>query len=51
VILLGEQLTVAEVAGLALIVVGAEITVRGDRARRAGSKAKAYELRVYPPFN
>jgi drug/metabolite transporter (DMT)-like permease len=39
VILLGEQLTIAEVAGLALIIVGAEITLRADSAKRAGGKS------------
>ena len=35
-ILLGEQLMIAEVAGLALIIVGAEITLTGESAKRAG---------------
>ncbi len=51
VVLLGEALTVAAVVGLALIIVGAEITLRGDRARRAGGKAKAHEYRSRPPFH
>ncbi len=51
VILLGEQLTIAEVAGLALIIVGAEITLRGDSAKRAGGKAIAHELRAHLPFH
>jgi drug/metabolite transporter (DMT)-like permease len=51
VILLGEPLTIAAVAGLALIIVGAEITLRGDSARRAGGKAKAHEYRTHPPFH
>ena len=51
VILLGEPLTIAAVAGLALIIVGAEITLRGDSAKRAGGKAKAHEYRAHPPFH
>ena len=51
VILLGEQLTIAEVAGLALIIVGAEITLRGDSAKRAGGKAIAHELRAHLPLH
>jgi drug/metabolite transporter (DMT)-like permease len=51
VILLGEPLTIAAVAGLALIIVGAEITLRGDTAKRAGGKAKAHEYRAHPPFH
>jgi drug/metabolite transporter (DMT)-like permease len=43
VILLGEHLTIDEIVGLALIIVGAEITLRGDSAKRAGGKAKAHE--------
>jgi hypothetical protein len=49
VILLGEQLTIDEIIGLALIIVGAEITLRGDSAKRAGGKAKAHEYRPHPP--
>jgi hypothetical protein len=33
----------AIVLGLALIIVGAEIRLRGDRAKRGGRKAKAHE--------
>ncbi|MFL6032662.1 MAG: DMT family transporter, partial [Rubrobacteraceae bacterium] len=51
VILLGEQLTIDEIIGLALIIVGAEITLRGDSAKRAGGKAKAHEYRTHPPFH
>ncbi len=51
VFLLGESLTIAAIVGLALIIVGAEITLRGDRARRAGGKAKAHEYRARPPFH
>jgi drug/metabolite transporter (DMT)-like permease len=47
--LLREQLTIATVAGLALIIVGAEITLRGDSAKRAGGKAHQY--RPHPPFH
>jgi drug/metabolite transporter (DMT)-like permease len=50
-ILLGEQLTIAAVAVLALIIVGAEITLRGDSAKRRGRKAKAHEYRPHPPFH
>ena len=49
--MLGEPLTIAAVAGLALIIVGAEITLCGDNARRAGGKAKAHEYRPHPPFH
>jgi drug/metabolite transporter (DMT)-like permease len=51
VILLGEPLTLVEVLGLVLIIVGAEITLRGDSAKRAGGKAKAHEYRPHPPFH
>ena len=51
VILLGEQLTIDEVIGLALIIVGAEITFRGDSAKCAGQKAKAHQYRPHPPFH
>jgi drug/metabolite transporter (DMT)-like permease len=51
VILLGEQLTIDEIIGLALIIVGAEITLRGDSAKRAGGIAKAHEYRAHPPFH
>ena len=51
VVLLGEHLTIAAVVGLALIIVGAEITLRGDSARRAGGKATAHQYRPHPPFH
>jgi drug/metabolite transporter (DMT)-like permease len=51
VILLGEPLTLVEVLGLVLIIVGAEITLRGDSAKRAGGEAKAHEYRPHPPFH
>src|SRR5215210_8450311 len=51
VILLGEQLTIAAVIGLALIIVGAEITLRGDSAKRVGGEAKVHEYRPHPPFH
>jgi drug/metabolite transporter (DMT)-like permease len=51
VILPGEQLTIAAVAVLALIIVGAEIRLRGDSAKRGGRKAKAHEYRPHPPFH
>ena len=50
-ILLGEQLTIAAVVGLALIIVGAEITLRGDSAKRVGGEAKVHEYRPHPPFH
>jgi drug/metabolite transporter (DMT)-like permease len=51
VILLGEQLTIVAIAGLALIIIGAEITLRGDSAKRGGRKARAHEYRPHPPFH
>jgi drug/metabolite transporter (DMT)-like permease len=51
VVLLGERLAVAAVVGLALIIVGAEITLRADSAKRAGGKAKAHQCRARPPFH
>jgi drug/metabolite transporter (DMT)-like permease len=51
VILLGEPLTVAGILGLALIIIGAEITLRGDSAKRAGDMAKAHEYRSHPPLH
>jgi hypothetical protein len=51
VILLGEPLTVAGILGLALIIIGAEITLRGDSAKRAGGMAKAHEYRSHPPLH
>jgi drug/metabolite transporter (DMT)-like permease len=49
VVLLGERITIPAIVGLALIIGGAEITLRGDRAKRAGGKAKAHEYRAHPP--
>jgi hypothetical protein len=46
----GRPLTIAAVVGLALIIIGAEITLRGDSARRAGGEAKAHEYRAHPPI-
>ena len=51
VILPGEQLTIDGIIRLALIIVGAAITLRGDSAKRAGGKAKAHEYRPHPPFH
>ncbi len=51
VVLLGETLTFVEILGLALIIVGAEIILRGDSAKRAGGVAKAHQYRPHPPFH
>jgi drug/metabolite transporter (DMT)-like permease len=51
VLFLGEALTLASVLGLALIIVGAEITLRGDRSKGAGDEAKALRYRPHPPFH
>ncbi|MDQ3636600.1 MAG: DMT family transporter, partial [Actinomycetota bacterium] len=51
VVLLGERITIPAIVGLALIIGGAEITLRGDSAKRAGGKAKAHEYRARPPFH
>ena len=51
VVLLGEPLTIAAIVGLALIIVGAEITLRGDHAKRGGGEAKAHQYRPHPPFH
>ncbi len=51
VVLLGERITLPAIVGLALIIGGAEITLRGDGAKRAAGKAKAHEYRVRPPFH
>jgi hypothetical protein len=40
VVLLGERITIPAVVGLALIIGGAEITLRGDGTKHAGGKAK-----------
>jgi drug/metabolite transporter (DMT)-like permease len=50
VVLLGERITIPAVVGLALIIGGAEITLRGDRAKRTAGKAKAHEYRARPPL-
>jgi drug/metabolite transporter (DMT)-like permease len=50
VLILGEHLTISEVVGLALIITGAEITLRGAGARGRGGVAKA-QLRAHPPFH
>jgi hypothetical protein len=41
----------AIVLGKALIIVGAEIRLRGVTAKRGGRKAKAHEYRPHPPFH
>lgn len=51
VVLLGELITPPTIVGLALIIGGAEITLRGDGARHAGGKARAHEYRAHPPFH
>ena len=51
VMLHGEPLTIAATVGLSLIIVGAEITLRADSARRTGGKAKAHQYRAHPPFH
>ena len=51
VVLLGERITLPAIVGLALIIGGAEITLRGDSAKRAGGEAKAHEYRAHPPFH
>jgi len=51
VVLLGERITIPAIVGLAPIIGGAEITLRGDSAKRAGGKAKAHEYRAHPPFH
>jgi len=51
VVLLGERITIPAIVGLALIIGGAEITLRGDSAKRAGGEAKAHEYRAHPPFH
>lgn len=50
VLLLGEPLTVAAVVGLVLIIGGAEITLRGASARRAGGGVKV-RSQAHPPFH
>jgi drug/metabolite transporter (DMT)-like permease len=51
VMLHGEPLTIAQTVGLSLFIVGAEITLRGDSARRTGGKAKAHQYRAHLPFH
>ena len=48
--LLGESLTVAAVIGLGLIIVGAELTLRGAGARRSSREATD-RPRIHPPFH
>ena len=50
VLLLGESLTVAAVIGLVLIIVGAEITLRGAGNRHSGGDLRI-QHRVHPPFH
>ncbi|HZB82664.1 MAG TPA: DMT family transporter [Rubrobacteraceae bacterium] len=50
VLLLGESLTVAAVIGLVLIIVGAEITLRGAGNRHSGGDLRT-QHRVHPPFH
>ncbi len=51
VLLLGESLTAASVIGLALIIAGAEITLRGAGARRPGREVRARPRAHPPPFH
>jgi drug/metabolite transporter (DMT)-like permease len=51
VVLLVERITLPAIFGLALIIGGAEITLRGDSTKRAGGKAKAHEYRARPPLH
>ena len=50
VLLLGESLTVVAVTGLVLIIVGAEITLRGAGNRHSGGDLRT-QHRVHPPFH
>jgi drug/metabolite transporter (DMT)-like permease len=50
VLLLGESLTVAAVIGLVLIIVGAEITLRGASNHYSGGDLRT-KHRVHPPFH
>ena len=50
VLLLGESLTVAAVIGLVLIIVGAEITLRGAGNRHSGGDLRT-QYRIHPPFH
>lgn len=51
VLLLGESLTVAAVIGLALIIVGAEITLRGASDQHSGRSEIRARHRIHPPFH
>ncbi|HSL01023.1 MAG TPA: DMT family transporter [Rubrobacteraceae bacterium] len=51
VVLLGESLTISAIIGLALIIAGAEITLRGDSTKRSGGEARAHQYRPHPPFH
>ncbi|MBV9453203.1 MAG: DMT family transporter [Rubrobacter sp.] len=50
VLLLGESLTVAAVIGLVLIIVGAEITLRGASNHCSGGDLRT-QYQVHPPFH
>jgi drug/metabolite transporter (DMT)-like permease len=50
VLLLGESLTVVAVTGLVLIIVGAEITLRGAGNRHSGGDLRT-QYRIHPPFH
>ena len=50
VLLLGETLTVWAVVGLVLIIVGAEVTLRGARRRSSGSDLRS-RYQIHPPFH
>ncbi len=47
--MLEERITLPAIVGLALIIGVAEITLRGDGAKRAGRKA--HEYRARPPLH
>ncbi len=50
-LLLGEPLTVAAVIGLVLIILGAEVTLRGAGARHSGGGGARARSRWHPPFH
>lgn len=50
VLLLAERLTIAAIIGLALIILGAEITLRGAGDRRSRSTLRS-RYRAHPPFH
>jgi drug/metabolite transporter (DMT)-like permease len=50
VLLLGETLTVWAVVGLVLIIVGAEVTLRGGKGRHSGSDLRS-RYQIHPPFH